>query len=55
METPENNPISATEYSTRYEAYKKAVDETDENMLFRNILYGTGGLFTLFFTISIPF
>lgn len=55
MEVPTSEPISAEEYSSRYSAYKKAVDSTDENRLIRNILYGTGGLFSLFFAISIPF
>lgn len=55
MESPTNESISAEEYNDRFEAYKNAVNKTDENRLIRNILYGTGGLFSLFFTISIPF
>ncbi len=40
------------------ETYDAAVDEekkAKDNALIRNILYGSGGLFTLFFVLSIPF
>ncbi len=56
MEAAEaSDPITAQEYSDRYDKYKEAVNETDSNALTRNILYGAAGIFTLGFVISIPF
>ncbi len=48
-------PVDIEKFNDTYQCAESEKKKAEDNALIRNILYGTGGLFTLFFVISIPF
>jgi TolB-like protein len=48
-------PVMVDEWEDLYNEAKSEYAKAKDKVVLRNILNGTGGLFTLFFTLSIPF